>query len=365
MAEEQTVKAGDQLEVVREGGRWLHGKPAAEEVKDWFEGQTLHAGMDHAPYLSGIVLIPQTEKFKVSRAKANGDPYEVELEAAAYTPYVKVETRISYFWDYVRALNDAGDDQYVGVIEPVQQKRITDPSSPFYNEMLPEGFSSFAVRTSFRNQSADQQSVTRFVIATYRVAIYERQSYAERLKGVDVLPVIAGEGTKQVPVNQRSGYADDASMMKAQTGAVGRALGFAGMLVVGTGVATAEDVQEAQGPGGGTVPQDAPALPPVVDREGQPIGPAVESAPQAAQQAQEAQSAPDAAPAQPEGDEALRDHALTLQKEMKEGYPDAWAAYVKWYTEDRKFPPLAQLEGPALKGAVTKLERDLDAVKQG
>lgn len=365
MAEAQQQQE-ETVEVVREGGRWLHGKPGGDDVDAWFKSQQLHEGMTHDPYLSGIVLIPQTDKVKVTRRKRNGDPYEVELEQAAYTPYVKVETRVAYFWDYVRALNEAaGEARFVGVIEPVEQKRIADPNDPFRNDMLPEGFSSYAVRI----QRGEGQ-VTRYVTATYRVAIFEQQAYAERVKGNAVRPLLAGEGTKQVPAVQRNGYADDSSLMKAQTGAIGRALGFAGILVVGTGVATAEDVQEAQGGGGGATPEAAITTPPIVNREGEPVEPGIEAAVPVEQPAQTPQEAPqepqtpDGVPAPPQTDEERREHAKALQEEMMRDHPAAWKRYVAWYTEERQFGPLADLSGPALKGAVTKLERDLDAARQ-
>ena len=101
------------------------------------------------------------------------------------------------------------------------------------------------------------------------------------------------------------------------------------------------------------------ALPPVVDREGAPV--------QAQEPSGGQQITPDEVddtPASPEEiDAQLRAHAVKLREELERDHPQVWEAYVQWYAGQRKFPPLDQLSGPALKGAVTKLERDLDAAK--
>jgi hypothetical protein len=331
-------------------------------VKEWFEGQPLHDGMTHGPYLGGIVVIAQEEKVKVTKKNAQDATIVLEEERAVFTPYVKVDTRVRYFRDYVELLNapEQGEhNQYVGIIQPVPQERISDPQSPYFNAHLPEGFTFFAVRQG-------NDSVRRFVVATFECAIYERQSYMERRNGQPPIAILQGRGSKQVAVNYKgqNAWADDAAIMKAETGAIGRALGVAGVLVVGTGVATAEDVQEAVStavgaPGGGT--SDAPALPPVVDREGQRIaGDGIE--------ADTAAEAPQEAPGQPEAeptDEELRATATALRSELEQASPEAWAAYVHWYTEERQFPALDQLTGSALKGAVIKLQRSLDEVRGG
>jgi hypothetical protein len=352
----------------RDGSRWLHYPPNEEQVREWFATQPLHAGMDHGPYLGGIVVIGATEKVKISKWKQNGDPYITEVERAVFIPYVKVDTRIAYFHDLVSKLNEGEVDQeteglsdrarsilrqrldgpFVGVIEPVPQKRITDKTSAFYNEHLPEGFSVQAVRNK-------DDSVTRYIVATFQVAIYERESWHSKVNGRDPVPLLQGVGSKQSLLAKT--WADDNSMMKAETGAIGRALGVAGILVVGTGVATAEDVQEAQaGSGGAAAAQggERAELPPVVDREGQPAAAQAGSADPG--QAVAADETPESA------DEAKRQHALALQAEMERDHPDTWEAYKAWWA-DRGFGPLSSLSGPALNGAVIKLERDLDAAK--
>lgn len=369
----------DETEVpqaLRAGSRWLHHHPSEDQVREWFASQSLHVGMDHDPYVGGIVAIGATEKYKVTKTKANGDQYVAEAERAVFTPYVKIDTRIAYFWALVRALNQGIveaetdglserartvlraqlDGPFVGVIEAVPQRRISSPSSPFYNEHMPEGFSMHAVTNK-------DNSVSRYVVATFRVAIYERDSWSSKIAGRAPVPLLQGVGTKQTPLSRA--WADDNALMKAETGAIGRALGVAGILVVGTGVATAEDMQEAAaGPVAAAGASAPPAeLPPVVNREGQPaaVVPKADEA-QADTPAPAAQGA--VAPVTPQGeDEMRRTMALGLQGELEKEFPEAWEAYKAWWAE-RGFGPLHQLSGPALKGAVVKLERDLDSARR-
>lgn len=336
-----------QMEVVpsvREGSRWRHGAPTADEVATWFKEQPLHDGMQHQPYMGGVVVIGQNEKVKKTLLRpSDGVPYVEEVEEAVFTPYVKVETRISYFRDYVAANPD-----WRATVLPVPVKVIDNPTSAYFNAHLPEGYSIHAIR--------DNQEVTYYICYTVEIAVWEAQGYADRLAGKAAAPVMQAVGTKQVPMKRR--YPDDNCMMKAQTGAVGRSLGFLGMLVVGTGVATVEDVLESAS-ADYAQPSAAAELPPVVDREGAPVAQAPPAAPVAAQAPEAA--VPDQTP--PEGeDEALRKQALALQAEMERDFPDTWQAYREWYAS-RDFGRLADLSGPALKGAVTKLERDLDAAK--
>jgi hypothetical protein len=333
----------------RQGSRWLHEPPTEDEIKEWFEAQPLHPGMSPGPYMGGIVLIGATEKVKMTRRKQNGDPYLAEVEQAVFVPYVKVDTRIAYFRDYVRVLNDGKEDgDFYGVIEAVPQKRVDDRSSPYYNENLPDGFGVYPVRNS-------NDSVNRYLVCTMRVAIYKRPSGDDRVqrsRASDTL-ILQGVGSKQT--TQARNYADDNAVMKAETGAIGRALGVAGILVVGTGVATAEDVQEAQaGPVGAAGATAEGAVLPTAETAAAAVdGPSVPEGPG------DGAALPETAE---ESDESLRERALALRAEMEKDYPAAWAAYTAWWNE-RGFGQLGELGGPSLKGAVIKLERDLDALK--
>jgi hypothetical protein len=330
---------------VRQGSRWLHESPSEDEVKEWFNTVNLHSGMDHGPYMGGIVLIGATEKVKATRRKSGGDQatYVIEQEQVVFVPYVKVDTRIAYFWDYVRALNGGelkGD--YVGLIEPVPQRRITDRASPYYNEHLPEGFGIYPVRNS-------NDTVNRYLVCTSRVAIYERADYGRVIAGEKAPALLVGSGSKQVPMARQWG--DDYAVMKAETGAIGRALGVAGILVVGTGVATAEDMQEAQaGPvGAAGASAEGATLGAADDGAAVPDGPGESAALPATAE---------------ETEEALLARALELRAEMQRDFPDVWTAYVAWWNE-RGYGRPEDLPGPALKGVVIKLERDLDAARGG
>jgi hypothetical protein len=147
--------------------------------------------------------------------------------------------------------------------------------------------------------------------------------------------VMAGaHGTKSVPLVDRWGRFDANAVMKAQTGGVGRALGYAGMLVIpGTGVATAEDMREALDQG--ATPGSPPAAP------------------------QEPQEPPPGAPA---GDLALRGEAVAIMALLREQHPEALAEFQAWARE-RKFRKLSEVQGPALKGLVKKLQKIRDEVQ--
>lgn len=339
------------MAAVRQGSRWLHEPPTEEQVKEWFDTQPLHPGMSHEPFYGGIVVIGASEKVKVTRQRqGDGEIYLQEIEQAVFIPYVKVDTRIAYFRSYVRELNEGHErGEFVGVIEGVPQKRIIDSKSPYYNEHLPEGFAVYPVR------NGDKDTFNRYLVATFRVAIYERQSYHQVIAGQPAVPVLQGVGTKQSPLSRA--FADDNAMMKAETGAIGRALGVAGILVVGTGVATAEDIQESMAatPGAGAGPAgSAPqaALP----ADASPEGPGAEDVPSAAPEGRDE-------PGTPEGDDdAMRQSALALQGELEKDYPEAWQTYRAWWSE-RGFGRLSEMSGPALKGALVKLERDLDTAR--
>lgn len=330
----------NQLEEVqseRRGSRWLHAHPSEEEVRDWFATQPLHLNMVHDRYLSGIVLIGAKEKAQRTLRRADGGTYVREDEQQVFVPYVKVDTRIAYFWDYVRVLNGGKEfGDFYGSIKPVPQKRVEDEKSAYFNMHLPEGYSVYPVREN-------EQKVSRFLIATYQVSIMRRMAGdAEQV-------VLRGQGSKQTATKRQ--WADDNAIMKAETGAIGRALGVAGMLVIGTGVATAEDMQEALAARPGesaatmaALPADAPAiLEPQLPREAGP----------------EPITADDVSEKLPETDEELRKLAVDLNAEMKAHYPVAWEQYIEWWN-GRGFGELRELSGPALKGAVIKLQRDLD-----
>lgn len=234
----------------REGARWINRRPEAEEFASWFtENVPLDDGMDAKDYLGGMTLIPAQEKVKyVKGAAANGEPIIAQKEQLVYVPYPKVEARVSYYWK----LMEKRQEDWLGVIEAVATPRLEDDSAVGkINRILPEGFFVLPVPV--------QDSYVHFICCTMSVKIYQRPVKTtwegERVFFTDP-PIRQGRGTKQIPLLKRGyqsnpPYADDVALMRAETGALGRALGMAGILIVpGSSIATAEDMLE----GFGTVP---------------------------------------------------------------------------------------------------------------
>jgi hypothetical protein len=203
----------------------------------------MHEGLKAERYVGGVTLIPAKMKPKIV---ANNGAIVDGPEQLVFTPYVKVETRVAYFWDLM-----AQHPEWVGA------SRRSRPSGSrrraMTNVHLPPGFFRMPV------QKADGKHVE-YIGQSVRVRVYKAdtlewaESWAsgKREQVLRGIPVMAPPpGTKVVPVLNKWGE-DPFALMKAETGALGRALGMAGMLVVpGSGVATAEDVQEAmERPGG-------------------------------------------------------------------------------------------------------------------
>lgn len=280
----------------KEGSRWYNRRPTGEEVGEWFYTVPLHDGLSHADYIGGIVMIQQKEKSKVVDGFDNkGRPNIVEREDLVYVPYPKVETRVAYFWAWL-----AGHEGWTAEFQA-----ITAPGADGLG--LPPGFFKYAAAGP-NNKNAS------FVGCSTRVRVLDEANKV----AVDV------RGTKAAAVASRWDV-DENAVMKAETGSVGRALGFAGMLVIpGSGVATAEDMQEAlSSPGAGATPEEA-ALPQAT---------AVEQL----------------------TDDQLRERAANLVAELFATNPQAGQAFQEW-AKQRKLT-LESAQGAALRGAVRKLER--------
>jgi hypothetical protein len=281
----------------QEGSRWYNRRPTAEQVGMWFGTVPLHEGMSHYDYVGGVTLIQSTEKTKdVFGFDQAGNPDIRDRTDLVWVPYVKVETRVAYFWKLCELR------EWQGVIEPVE---------PVGGEALglPPGF----FRYSAKNPRGE---VAAFVGCTMRV----------RILGVEASDLHRPpSASKIVPTATKWGV-DENALMKAETGAIGRALGFAGMLVVpGSGVATAEDMQEAlESPGAGAAPE--PELPTAE-------APTVLT------------------------DADLRGRAAVLVDKLN---PEEREAFHAWARQRKLI--LAEAEGAALRGAVKKLEKTLDAV---
>lgn len=222
----------EQVRRGREGSRWYNERPGAEDFAEWFKTVPLHEGLKHRDFIGGVTLIQQKEKVDEVVGWRDSVPVIMQREHLVYIPHPQVMARVAYF----RALRDLHADDWVGLIEP--QPAAGDTMG------LPPGFFRYtALQSSGTNAS--------FVGCSLRVRILEKGSTAWVTQGttrvLEGTPVFEGPpGTKVVPVLKNNGWADPNALMRAESGALGRALGMAGMLVIpGAGVATAEDVQEA------------------------------------------------------------------------------------------------------------------------
>lgn len=199
----------------REGSRWYNERPSGEEVAAWFRTVKLHDGMEHADFVSGITLIQQAEaRQTIVGYRGDGTPESVPVEEIVFTPYPRVETRVSYFWSLCELRG------WTGRIEPVDIDSI--------DRGLPPGYFRLSLPSA---NGKDVPLVGRAVI----VSINDARGFS-----IGTYP----SETKLVPL-LRNGLVDADAFAKASTGAIGRALGAAGMLVIpGSGVATADDMRE-------------------------------------------------------------------------------------------------------------------------
>lgn len=260
----------------QEGSRWINRRPTGQEVADWFEKNvSIHEGLSAEDYVGGVVLIGSTDKQKVAKVASGGTMQFVQEERYAWTPYAKVETRVKYFWDLMALHSD-----WVGVIEPVDTPRLE--SAGVYNLNLPPGFYRLPVQK-------DEGKFVHFLGCSMRVRILRADSLEPRTRLVTRVDLDGGRieeevvyqhgiavaefppATKVIAVHGEYGKEDPFAPMKAETGAVGRALGMAGMLVIpGSGIATAEDMHEVAAGGGGADMGEAavpPSTPIPVDQE--------------------------------------------------------------------------------------------------
>jgi hypothetical protein len=285
----------------REGSRWYNQRPTAEEVAEWFYTVRLADGMLHPDYISGITLISAKEKSdEVFNFDSDGLPLIRERQDLVFIPYVKVDTRVAYFWNLIDHHAEQG---WVGTIDPV-----TTPASETLG--LPPGFFKYAA-TDPKGKAAS------FVGCSMRVKV---------VAGDGKLVMHPPPGTKIVSTATKWDV-DQNAVMKAETGAVGRALGMAGMLVVpGSGVATAEDMADNNVPAGAAAEPVLPAT-------------AVELT-----------------------DDQLRDRATDLVAELSRLSRPKLEEYQEW-ARGRGLV-LTQAQGPVLKGAVKKLEKTIAELEE-
>jgi hypothetical protein len=209
-------------------------------------------------------------------------------------------------------------------------------------EQLPPGF--FVMSVPVQNE------IAHYLCASYKVEIFEKVE-----QGEDRV-VRSGRGTKMVPLvtsrtwdGRTTIKPDDNSIMKAETGAIGRAIALAGIFnIPGSGVATAEDMFEAlNAPGAGVQPE--------ADASQQTGGPAAPTA--------------EPAPAKTREEEQADEHKEMVARAralVEEGsnYPGVLDEFREW--GQKRNPPvrnLGNLRGAALRGAIKKLEKLVEAGK--
>lgn len=318
----------------RQGSRWINARPNAEEFAEWFATVPLHDGMEHSDYISGITLIPAIEVVKEEIPTQSGQgKILAPRDQQVFTPYPKVETRVAYFWDYIRK----SEGKLAGVIRPAALENQERTGAHGSTQGLPPGFFYLAV--------PNEKGVATFICCSFEVRIYDRAELREEKE--NAVPLVQSVGTKQVALLRYADRADENSLMKAETGAMGRALGMAGMLVIpGSGVATAEDMsesiasEEGSGPGATkeSIPGAAAAPPPPPDHEAE-------------------------AAAEVNEDDDLRKKLTAVITEIRTDFPGAWDELAAW-AQGRGFTSVGKLTGASLKGFMRKAEKALDDAKK-
>lgn len=308
----------------REGGRWYNERPTSDEIATWFKDVPMHEGMDPARYVGGLTLIESWEHTTEIRENG-GNKTPVKVKNLALTPYCKVETRVQYFWDYM-----AAHPEWVGSIIPVDSPRKHERDGD-----LPPGFYRVLVKQAEKSYG--------YVACSMRVTVRERDGKNHRYDQI----IDAPPATKLIPIlseNWGKVEPDPFALMKAETGAVGRALGLAGMLIVpGAGVATAEDMLEAQAQG--PVPEgevETPSgLPDAVPSRG-------------VEDRSDEEEQPTADPA-----EALAAEAKEKLAQLEAESPQKHEEFQTW-AKGRKLGALETLGQVQLRGIVRRLDKALE-----
>lgn len=334
----------------REGARWINKRPDPEEFAEWFEQNVpLDDGMKHKDYVGGMTLIPGTEKVKhVKGMDSQGLPVIGEKEQLSFVPYPKVEARLSYFW---RLMEHRSKDWH-GLIKPVlpAEAIVDETAIGKINQTLRPGFWILPVPVG--------EAYTYFICYTCAVRVYQKpiqfgfqeitdaEGVTTRKRIILDEPIREGEATKQVALVKRWGsnppYADDTALMRAETGAKGRALGMAGILIVpGSSIATAEDMLEGFG---GLVPATAEAQTQAEDAGSGEKLPVITTPQTGAEKAEQTR-------------EEIINEARALLQELHDQHSDTYTEFLAW--SRAKNPPvrnIADLDGPALRGCLKKLQ---------
>lgn len=229
--------SGYAARIGRHGSRWYGPEPTGEDVAEWFATVPLHEGMRHEDYVAGISLIQTIESVKrVVAMRGDGTPQLAEVEEVTWTPYPKVDSRIAYFWAYV-----ALHPEWEGSIHPVDVYGAPHGLPPGFFQLIVKDGAGKEITLVGRSMSVRINSLRDKMAINHYPA-----------------------ETKTVPMVNKGGFVDADAMAKASTGAIGRALGVAGMLVLpGSGVATAEDMREVQSATGPRLPAQSLSAPPI------------------------------------------------------------------------------------------------------
>lgn len=319
----------------KEGNRWVNTQPSGDDIAAWFKANVqIEEGLDGDHYVGGVTLIPSTEKSKeIVGWDAGNSPIIKPVYDLVFTPYMRVETRVKYFHDLM------AEREWLGVIEPIALEQ-QDPR-------LPRGFFFAATRTGEGRE-------VRYIGCSMKVTVYERASVEfqrvtidkrtgeEDLRRTGKVIIDGAPATKMVPVLGYGAEADNFAIMKAETGAVGRALGMAGMLVIpGTGIATAEDMVEA-----GRMDESA----------------AAGGSPEAAELPDDDSPVAGLGATELDDDDKLREQATRLIDELKE-FPESHTEFMRW-AKERGHVRLSEVTSPALRGLVRKAENTLEDARK-
>lgn len=281
---------------VQEGARWRFRRPSSTEVAAWFETVPLDEGLEHKDFIGGVVLIPQTEKVKHTLASGGTR----ERQEQVFTPYVQIGSRVFY----ARRLAEKRTLRYRP--RPLAVPKVEDRQSSYFNGNMPPGLWWHVVMDTSGN-------LVKYLCATWTIQLVDDNDTV----------FLEGQGTKQVTGLSYNGL-DDNAVMKAETGAVGRALGVAGILTVGTGIATADDMQEFVS-ASTQAPTATLALPPTEVPNGE------------LPDVSEADKLPQ-----------LRARLLALQAQVQE--LGAWSQFLSWYNARKEAEGWGKLDEIPIEG---------------
>jgi hypothetical protein len=165
-AKAQDQQQGPQIRRGQDGSRWVNYRPTGAEVRDWFANNVpiepelkTELGIDR--YVTGVTLIQSSEKQQavIGFSEDTGLPLWREERHVVYTPYIRVDTRLLYFYDLCKLKG------WHGSIVPVEVMRVDNPESAYFNAHLPKGFFVYRVKR-------DANQVVTFIGCSMIVTIF-------------------------------------------------------------------------------------------------------------------------------------------------------------------------------------------------